>query len=970
MKNLKRIIVLIVFFVMAAFPVFSMQETKTPKSTGGGYRSLEKGDLLYDKGDFKQAKEAFQTCLDQATESLDKKLMMECFLRLGFVEWNLGEIQPSAEYFSKTLSLAEELNHSEYREKCRDLLAVYPLYEKGKKFRSMGEAEKSKENFSRAVKIAHQVGSREHELKCMRQMSISYWNLNELDMFLKLNEKTLDMSRSLNHKLEEGRSLNHIGLYFWKTTDYSKALSYYFDSLAIAKQRKEDEEVSSCLNNIGIIYKEFGYYDQALSYLHQALEVDRRLGIDQLISIDLNNLGTTYFRKSTETRKDKALHQALVFYKECLRLSQKNQDRRTEVQVLNNIGEVYINLYDYERAGKYLRLAQSRSKNIQDRETVGMILNNIGAVHLFQKKTKSAMSFFKKAIAIGDRIQSNNILWEAKWRLGQCFEFLKRDQEALEMYEEATLIIDHIRSSILLDSHKAGYIQHKLEVYESLIDLTFKIYKKSQEQKWAKNIFHIVERAKARSFVDVIAVSRRDMLKKLDPVSRKREAELSLQISSLQRSLFVPGLNGQKVNDIRSQLIQAENEYMIWLSRIRKGNPAAARNLSPSLCFPRDLQARIPNSKTAVFEYYLGENRSYLFVITRERYKLFALPSRMKIQESLRAYLKMLSDPPESEFKGFMAAERLFHEFLFPLDDGWLSELDHIIIIPDGVLHYLPFETLVINPCRSVQRNKMLIQQYKVSYAPSASLLCYLLKKENRPPREMSLLAFGSPSFDLEKGKESRRNNRAAEILKNLYMASGYDFSPLKYGKKEVQWIAKEFPSNKSKIYIGNQAKEQVVKSIQPDEFRIVHFACHGFLDERYPHRSALLLSPDKHDKEDGFLQVREIYNLKLFSDLVVLSGCQTGRGKMARGEGILGLPRTFFYAGARSVLSSVWAIADKPTALFMKEFYYHLSRGEEKVQALRLAKLKMIHSKYSHPFFWAAFVLYGDSSSICYPEM
>ena len=135
-------------------------------------------------------------------------------------------------------------------------------------------------------------------------------------------------------------------------------------------------------------------------------------------------------------------------------------------------------------------------------------------------------------------------------------------------------------------------------------------------------------------------------------------------------------------------------------------------------------------------------------------------------------------------------------------------------------------------------------------------------------------------------------------------------------------------------------------------------------MDEEFPFRSALILSLDEDRKEDGFLQVREIYNLKLEADLVILSACQTGKGKLERREGILGFPRIFFYIGAKSVVLSLWKINDKSTSIFMNYFYYYLSQGNEKARALRLAKLKMIESKFCHPFYWAAFVLNGDFNS------
>jgi CHAT domain-containing protein len=226
------------------------------------------------------------------------------------------------------------------------------------------------------------------------------------------------------------------------------------------------------------------------------------------------------------------------------------------------------------------------------------------------------------------------------------------------------------------------------------------------------------------------------------------------------------------------------------------------------------------------------------------------------------------------------------------------------------------------------------------------------------------LLAFGNPSYTFGKSSKGEKNKTNVEIMRELYLEEGFDFSPLPHSKKEILEISKYFPEKKREVYIEKKAKEETFKNVSLKDYQVIHFACHGFMAEKFPFRSALVLSLDEDPKEDGFLQVRELYNLRMKADLVVLSACQTGKGKMERGEGILGLPRIFFYMGARSVISTLWKITDESTAKFMDLFYQYLAEGNDKSQALRLAKLEMIDSKYSHPFYWAAFVLNGDYSS------
>ena len=225
------------------------------------------------------------------------------------------------------------------------------------------------------------------------------------------------------------------------------------------------------------------------------------------------------------------------------------------------------------------------------------------------------------------------------------------------------------------------------------------------------------------------------------------------------------------------------------------------------------------------------------------------------------------------------------------------------------------------------------------------------------------LLALGNPQYDMM-FKDNIDALSPAQINFQLYHSLGFSFSPLPHSENEIRNISKYFDTSKCDIYLHDQANEHNFKKVAQGEYRIIHFACHGFVDEMLPLRSALVLSMMDNEIEDGFLQAREIYNLRLGSDMVVLSACQTGRGRIESGEGILGLQRVFFFAGARSVVSTLWEIGDKPTAQFMEYFYARLAQGHGKAQSLRLAKMEMLNSRYAHPFFWAGFVLSGEYES------
>jgi CHAT domain-containing protein len=217
------------------------------------------------------------------------------------------------------------------------------------------------------------------------------------------------------------------------------------------------------------------------------------------------------------------------------------------------------------------------------------------------------------------------------------------------------------------------------------------------------------------------------------------------------------------------------------------------------------------------------------------------------------------------------------------------------------------------------------------------------------PPR--SLLAFGDPVTLEAAGAKD-------------YAERGFSFVQLPYTRDEILAIGKLFPVAQRHVYLGSDAREELVKTEKLDTFRFIHFASHGFLDEIKPGRSGILLSRKPDSSEDGILRMDEIMRLKMNADLVTLSACSTGLGKLVNGEGILGLTRAFFYAGVRNVAVSLWNVNDSATAALMESFYRNLNRGMPKGEAMRQAKLNLLRGSnplWQHPYFWAAFVIEGE---------
>lgn len=363
-----------------------------------------------------------------------------------------------------------------------------------------------------------------------------------------------------------------------------------------------------------------------------------------------------------------------------------------------------------------------------------------------------------------------------------------------------------------------------------------------------------------------------------------------------------------------------------------------------------------------LLEYYLAEPGSCLLLISSRGSQFFPLPSKSEIETSLRAYLKFVSDRNLDPAEGFRPAERIWKE-LVPLDrqDG-VGQARALIVIPDGILHHLPFEALRM-PVG--QGSKYLVESLAVSYCPSASALCFLRGAANPGTWRKDLLAIGAPEYAHQsvQGGVGVRSRPLRPL--NLPGTPDIDLPSLPFSRKEVLDIAKLFPEPRADVLWGGSASETRLKKMMLKDYRILHFACHGTLDERDPYRSALVLSLTGAEEDDGWLQTREIYGLSLNASLVVLSACQTAKGLLETAEGPMALTRPFFFAGARSLVASLWQINDEATVHFMREFYRNLLLGCSKSEALRSAKLWMLRSAWHHPFYWASFMLQGDLSAL-----
>jgi CHAT domain-containing protein/Tfp pilus assembly protein PilF len=915
------IIVLLSFFNLTYCSIIDINKSIHTKDILSIFRIAEK----YQKeGNFEKALFQYKIAEKIAKQKSDKKKECEASLKIGLMLWNLGMLDDSLDQYNKALDIAIESNFDEKILFIINVKNIFKFYLEGKKLRSKGESINSINTFKQAIDLSSRIHSNEHKLKCLRQISLSFHAINNLDEFNKQNENALIIATSLNHEKEEANCLINIGSFYRKTNNYSKALYNYERALDIAKYLENAELESACLNNIGIIYKEIGNYKKSLIYLEKAYVIDQKLEIPRYIAIDLINLGETLRSKGLFSNNKENLNKALVYFYKCLDLVRNDSNFKIEVKVLNNIGTIESDLHNYSSALDIFQQAYQKSKKIQDIETMGMTLNNIGIVYYNLGNYEESSKYYEKAIILANQIKGGHILWETYLRKANTLKKQNNINEAIENYKKSINIIENIRSQITLGEFRASFLgtDKRIEAYHNLIDLYVRLDKKNTKKHIDNESFFYVEKAKARTFIDSLESSQIHLSKGTDFIIRNRENELLKDISNTYTQLLALDSDSKKVSLLQIKLNDLEDQLETLKREIRRKSPAYANLKYPKIITLKEAQNKLLSKNSAFFEYIIGENNCYAFVITKKDLTVFTIPSKEKLKSLVISHLKRVNDPDNNNFDtGF----ELYNKLIKP---GLNKNIKKLIFVPDDILHYLPFETLIL----SKTKNQWLIEKYIISYTPSITAQREIISRRNaikQKPR-INFLGFGNPVFHAQK----HRNIENKKLITS-YSNNEFNFDSLKYSTTEIHKISSLFKENMKKIFIGENCTEENFKGQDLDNYKIIHFATHSLIDDKIPNRSTIVLSLDNDPQEDGFLQVREIYNLKMKCDLITLSSCQSGLGQLIKGEGIEGLNRAFFY----------------------------LCSSKSIVNSLRSSKLELINSNnLSHPYYWAGFIISGKA--------
>ncbi len=759
-------------------------------------------------------------------------------------------------------------------------------------------------------------------------LSNAYYNSRKLDEALiaakqgeAIAEEIGDTEYRIRNAQLAGSSLRDQG-------KLDEALVYYNRALDLSRTTGDKTRESSTLRLMALLYRLTGDYSRATPLIQQSLSIGYELKNGVL---ELNALWLLGVFEAEQKQWDRALEH----FDAALKLQPADGQMRS--QILTGLATALCSVGQFDRCTEInrqqLELAIAAGNQLQ----IAYGYLHLGYPQSLQGNYADAYDNTVKALsALRQAAHTPSEEWAFQAAVGQRLKDLGRDREAVPYYQEAIAIVERLREGLLpTEQARASSVAATKPLFDDTVDILFGLD--------PSQALETAELSRARAFLSILAESKVDLRQKLSASDRDRETALFDRMSAIQKELWRPNVTPAVSKQKTADLASAENDLERLRLEIRRSNPHLAAVQYPKPLGLTQIQQDVLKPGTALIEYWLGEKRSFVWAISRGQSMSAVLPPGKEIEALAGAFRKSLTAPVSSLTLGNAEAEtallsaRLYAMLLKPVEQ-FLAGGQSIVIVPDGALYYVPFEALSVSG-----KAGYLLERFPVSYAPSATSLAELGQPA---PQSRMLLAFGDPVYTGVAPGVDR----------------GPDLGALPYTRDEVNGIAALFPKGKSAIYLGSDAREETVKAEDLERYRYIHFAAHGILDEAHPSRSGLALTARGGGKEDGILRVDEIAALRIRADVVTLSACSTGLGELVSGEGMLGLVRAFLYAGSSSVNVSLWNVNDAATASLMKEFYRNLSRSASPQEALRRAKISLIHqtgSPWRHPHFWAPFVLW-----------
>ncbi|MCD4792545.1 MAG: CHAT domain-containing protein [Bacteroidales bacterium] len=915
----------------------------------------------------------------------------DIYNNIGNVYANINEYDLALLYQYKALQLRKELFSEKH------ILVARSYNDMGIIYSDKSEFDSALQYYFEALDIYRELLGEKHNFTAITYNNIGnvYVNKNEYDLALQYHFVALQIRKDLlgEKHINVAASYNNIGVIYADKREYDLALKYYFKSVQIKKEQLGEKHISIAISydNIGGVYADKKEFDSALEYYFKALQITKNLFGEKhtLVATSYNNIGLVnkYINKY-----DLALEyyfKSLQIFKELL--GEKYSHVATEYI---NIGDVYVEKNEYDLALKnYQKGIVASLRNFNDTinlYSVPIINDYLNWDELLKALQEKAEIFADTSITLPK------------------FETSAKLKLALRHYQACDTLISQVRKNMKTKSDKIALGTIADEVYKGAVDVCLDLVNSTDvamQRLFRESAFYFSEKNKSSVLLESLAGSEAQKFAGIPDTLLKQEHKLQIDIA-LYKKILAEEPDSLKEIRFQDKLFKANRTYDSLIIVFEQKFPKYYElkyNQKPAGV--ADIQ-QILDKHTAILSYFEGDSMISVFIINKKKFNIIQVEKTKDFNDIITELRENISNTDiitedysnNTHYSVDIYQKNAYelYQLLFPKEvKKYLNrKIKNLIIIPDGKLAIIPFESLLTKKYNAswtdwkntdyFSEMPYLVKDYNISYSYSGNLFYKTNPKTTDKPEFQNIsdwLAL-APVFDNDsisgtnlrtrKLIEKNSTDQSGNLNTRAWLRDGSYITPLPGSEEETKEIFNIFESNNKKAILKTHkfANEEFVKSGVLKDFKYLHIATHGMVNEDKPELSCILLAQDTTSTEDNILFSGEIYNLELNADLTVLSACETGLGKIAEGEGVIGLTRALLYAGSKNVIVSLWQVSDESTNQLMVDFYSNFlnektpplkGAGVMFADHLSKSKLKLINEgKYAHPFFWSPFVLIG----------
>ncbi len=882
------------------------------------------GSIYIDLGKKQQGLDLYIQALNSAQNTGVvgiRSLVVDALGRLIEVCLSIDENQKALDYTNQALAQLNDIRNP--------LRKGRIFYQAGLAYARSSYYQQAVDYFEKALPIARSSKDTDGESTVLTQLVSAAYGAGKSEKTIEYGTIVLPMLKASKNRKSESEVLNTVGLAYSGLGDNQKALEYFQQSLPLARAIDDKRLESTLLSNIGLAYAGLGMPQEALKYYEQSLQLRRTASDKNGEAATLNNMAYAYL----SLKNDDA---ALQNFNQSLLISRALNDRSGEAITLLNSAVLYFRKDNIPEALKYSNQALSMFRAIGAQGGESIALKSIAAIDLKQ----------------------NNLT------------------DALKNINLAIQIIESRRSELRNDALKTSYFSTVQDAYQLKTDILMQLHRQQPTKGYDAAALETVDQSRGRVLRELLIQSNANITTNISPELLAQEKALNQTLDTQEKQFAQltsqPGKESQ-ISSLKQSIADLYTDRDTLKNTIRAKSPAYANLQYPQPTTLTALQQQL-DPDTLMLQYSLGENESYLWVISNTEIKTFTLPKRSDIEKTVQSFRNEIStNPNELKLDAlttqelFTAAQALTQQILTPAAP--LLKNKRLVIIPDGKLHEIPFAAL--NTPNS-PTYKPLITQHEITNLPSASTIGILRSTvANKPRGSKTIAILADPVF--EKSDDRFTGKTLTETL-NLNLdipnqtiknrSKRGEWKRLENTALEAQGILKLVPQENDRIAaFGFDANYNWITAPRLSQYRYVHLATHGFFDTEKPALSSLLLSSftAQGQIQKSYLRLPELFNLNLPTEMIVLSACETGLGKDVPGEGLVGMTRGLMYAGALRVSVSLWKVDDAATAQLMQQLYQALWQSKKShAAALRDAQLKL-WNEGTHPYYWSAFTLQGE---------